>query len=90
MVDYAMVSVTSTNFTSCSSEEYGGAFGWDYQSTPSNSPFFKSCRFCENTASTGADLCFRTWSADVNPFDEECASGGDPLCIPGVIVSFCH
>ena len=78
MIDYLKMSVTSTNFTRCSSGKFGGAFYWYYNTTYSTSdslyPFFKSCMFCENTADNGADVCVYTGSSDLpsNPFDSNC------------------
>ena len=87
MVDYLKISVTSTNFTSCSSGYYGGAFCWDYggKSIPTDYPFFKSCTFCENSATYGADLCFRPWSSDYNPFDENCITYNSAENITGYL-----
>ena len=88
MVDYAKVDVTSTNFTSCSSGQYGGAFCWDYgknSDSPTGYPFFKSCTFCENSATYGADLCFRPWSSNLNPFDSNCITYNSAENITGYL-----
>ena len=81
MVDYLKISVTSTNFTSCISGKYGGAFYWYYNATYTTSdslyPFFKSCMFCENSAQYAPDVCICTGSSSVpagTPFDSNCVT----------------
>ena len=77
MIDYADISISSTNFTNCSSTAsgaYGGAVYWYRNSAPSGGPFFRSCRFCTNRATNGPDFMITAGDSPDNPFDSDCVT----------------
>ena len=90
MVDYAKVSVTSTNFTECKSSKYGGAFAWDYgqDGNPTGAPFFKGCVFCTNSAPNAPDFCMNSKSYTANIFDSECISYNEQTNPSGYLTKY--